>query len=87
VLLILSVTPNPGLTYVNPLDRFTRGLTGHLFIHVQSTVLYIATLYEFMVTTDSETSTADTYMLYKTYFQILSAMDVKGINVGAHVLK
>jgi hypothetical protein len=29
VLLILSVTPNPGLTYVNPPDRFTRGLTGH----------------------------------------------------------
>ncbi len=28
-LLILPVTPKPGLTYVNPPDRFTRGLTGH----------------------------------------------------------
>ncbi len=26
---ILSVTPNPGLTFVNPPGRYTRGLTGH----------------------------------------------------------
>jgi hypothetical protein len=39
-----------------------------------------------MVTTDAETSTAHTYMLYKTHFQILSAMDLWISRVRAHVL-